>query len=119
MSRTGPLGEEAALAVYVQQALLHLEVFRRVEYVEQREEAAERIPEARPRIVVTLLDGALLGTVMENLSRVAYLVELVREECRTVEARVEGACLVEVAAADLYASQHLVPRLAAFLGYLL
>ena len=56
---------------------------------------------------------------MDYVARVAHLVELVGKERRTVEARVEGAHLVEVAAADLYTAQHLVPCLAALLGHLL
>ena len=46
---------------------------------------------------------------MHDLARGGHLVELAREEHRTVEARIEGAVLVERAARDLDGAEHLVP----------
>jgi hypothetical protein len=104
-----PFGQETALACRVSESLLDFGVHGGVNEVQQREKAAEGVPEPGVGIHVAGEHLAVVGAVMHDLALVGHLVELTREEHRPVEARIERTVLVVRTALYLDASQHIVP----------
>ena len=111
VARARPLGQQRILARHVGQSGLNLGVDRGVDQVEQREEAAERIPEAGIGVEITRTHLAVVGAVVDGIPRGVDFVELAREERRAVEARIEGAHLLVAAPLDADAAQDVVPAL--------
>ena len=86
MSGRGPFGQEAALAVGIGTARLNLGVDRRINEVQQREEAPEGVPEPRVGVHVTRQHLAVVGAVMQDIAVLVDLVELAGKERRAVKA---------------------------------
>ncbi len=113
VSGAGPFGQESALAVCVGKALLHLLVHRGIGKVQQREQAAERVPETCVREHITRENLAVVGAIVHGLSGGVELVEATGEQHRTVQAGVESAQTVQVIVLYLEASKHVVPAVTA------
>ena len=112
MTRRSPLGQESALLVCVHQASLHLLVHRRIHHVEQREEAAECVPEASVGEHIAGQHLAVVRRIVYDFALHILLVERAWKEHRAVEARIERAEVVDVLRLHLYLAQHVVPCLA-------
>ena len=89
-----PFGQETALACRVSESLLDFGVHGGVNEVQQREKAAEGVPEPGVGIHVAGEHLAVVGAVMQDIAVLVDLVELAREQGRTVEARIERAVLI-------------------------
>ena len=109
VARRRPLGEEPALLIYIYQPFLHLQGLGGVHQVEEGKEAAEGIPEACVGVHIAGQDLAVVGAVVHDIAVSRNLVELAGEEQRTVEAGIECTHVVDILAADLDASEHIVP----------
>ena len=113
MSRTRPFGEEAALAIDVDETFHHLRALIRINQIEEWEEAAEGVPEARARVEIALAHLAVVGRAVYYLSLCILFPIFHREEQRAIKAGIESAsfgCLMLYGfAVDGDASQHLVP----------
>ena len=109
VSGRSPFGQESALAVGVGQSCLNFGIDRRIDQIEQRKQTAEGVPESRVGIHIARQDLAVVGAVMDGVTAFVDLVELAREQGRTVEARIERAVLVRRASLDFNTSEHLVP----------
>ena len=119
MAGAGPFRQEPAFQIGVHQSLLHLHVHRRIYQVQQREQTAERVPEARVGEHVALPHFPVVGAVVYGFALRVDLVETAGEEHRTIETTVERAQMVDVAVLDVDAAQHLVPALPALRLHLL
>ena len=86
VSRRSPFGQEAALTVGVGQSGLNLGVDRRIDEVQQRKQAPERIPESRVGVHIARQHLAVVGTVMHGVAVFVQFVEFAGEERRAVEA---------------------------------
>ena len=74
---------------------------------DRREQTAEGVPESRVGIHVSRQYLTVLGPVMQDIAVLVDLLELAREQGRTVEARIERAVLIYGSSRNLDASQHL------------
>ena len=109
VSGRSPFGQKSALAVSVCQPGLNFGIDRRIDQIEQWEQTAEGVPESRVGIHVSRQYLTVVGAVMQDIAVLVDLVELAREQGRTVEARIERAVLVRRASLDFNTSEHLVP----------
>ena len=115
MARTCPLGQESTLEIGIGKALEHLLSHRRIEQVDQREQRAERIPEARVGEHIARQHLTIVRTIVDNVSFGIILVEHTGEERGPVEAGIERAQMVDILVLHLDASKHIVPALATLL----
>ena len=111
---TCPFGKESAFLVSICQSLLHLFVHRRIHQVEEREQAAECIPETGIGKHISRQHFTVVGTVMYRFPFGIQFVEASREKYRTIEARVECTEMIGIIVFHLNTSQNLVPFLASF-----
>ena len=109
--RRGPFGIEPAFAVGVDQPLLNFAIHRGINQIEQRKQAAERVPESGIGIHVAGQHFAVVGAVVTGPSLRVEFIELARKQRRAVETRIESPPMVQVAFPDLDAAQHIVPAL--------
>ena len=109
MSRACPLRKEAILLCDVCKTKLNLLIYRRIHKVKEREECTECIPETGIGVEISVADLSVVRAVVYRLADLVEFVELAWEEGRSVKARVECAVLVIAAAADLDASENVVP----------
>ena len=112
MARTGPLRKESALPVSVGQTLLHLGVHRRINQIEEGEQAAEGVPEACISKHIARQHLAIIGTIMNRIAVFVDFVEASWEEHRPIEAAVERTQMVDIVVFHLDTAQHLVPTMA-------
>ncbi len=112
VARAGPLGQEAALAIGIGQACQHLLALVGIDQVEQREQAAECVPEARVGEQIALVHLPVIGAVVHHLALRVYLVETAWEQQCPIETGVECAQVVAVIVLCLDATQHVVPAVA-------
>ena len=117
VSGRSPFRQKSALAVSVGQPGLNLGVDRRIDQIEQRKQTAEGVPESRVGIHVSRQYLTVVGAVMQDIAVLVDLVELTREQGRTVEARIERAVLIYGSSRNLDASEHLVPACLGFRFY--
>ena len=111
MTGTGPFGQETTLEIGVGKAFQHLLAHRRIKQVDEREERAECIPEARIGEHISRAYLTIVGTIMDYISLSIVFVEHAREECGTVETGVERTKMFNVFIFYLDAAQHFVPTL--------
>ena len=118
MAGAGPLGQEAAFEISVYQSFLHLIVHRGIHHVQEGEEAAEGVPEARVGEHISWSHLAIVGAIVHGVSVSVNLVEAAWEQHRAVEARIEGAQVVNVGVVHLDAAQRFVPGFSALFCHL-
>jgi len=80
VSRACPFGEETAFLICIDKTFLNFLVDRRINQVQQREQAAECIPEACIGIHISRNYLTVVRTVVYDLSLCIHFVELAREE---------------------------------------
>ena len=109
MARAGPFGQESALLIGIDKAFLHLDIHRRIHHIEQREQAAEGVPEAGIGEHVARQHLSVVRTVVHHAALGVYLVEAAREKHGAVKAGIERTEMIYIAVGHLYAAQYLVP----------
>ena len=109
VARRSPFGQETAFQIVVHQAFLHLGRHFRIQEVQQREQAAEGIPEAGVRIEMAVLHLAGVGAVVLQHAEHAHFGQVPGEEQAPVQAGIEGAQMVYVVIFHLNLAQGLVP----------
>ena len=107
--RRCPFRQETAFQEIVHQSLLHAGRYLRIHQVQQREKAAEGVPEAGVGEEVALLHLPVMRAVVYPITGSVYFRKIPREEQAAVEAAIEGAKVVQIPVPHLHAAQGLVP----------
>jgi hypothetical protein len=119
MAGAGPLGQEAAFLVAIDEAFLHLDVHLGINEVQEGEEATEGIPKTGVGEIATWKDFTCVGAVVDRFAVCSVLEERAGEEDTAIEAGIEGAEVIDVRILNFDAAQHVIPALAASGTYLI
>ena len=114
MSRASPFRQETAFLVRIHQPLLHLLIHGRIHQVEEREQAAERVPESGVGKHIPRQYFAVVRAVVYHLSFGVYFIKAAWEQHRTIQAGIESTQIVDIIVFHIYFAHFTVPSVFSF-----
>ena len=114
VSGTCPFRKESAFKVRIDQSFLHLLIHGRIHQVQEREQTAERIPEAGIRKHIPRQHFSVVRAVVYDLSFGVYFIKTAWEQHRTIEAGIESAQIVDIIVFHIYFAHFTVPDVFSF-----
>ena len=112
MARTGPFGEKATLAIYIQQTFLNFNVFIGIQQIEQGEKGSKSVPKSGIGIEIAGKYLSIVGAVMHKIAGSILLIEATGKKQTAIECGIECSALILRSSFHMYASEHLIPSFA-------
>lgn len=119
VTRARPFGEETAFFISISKTFLHLFIHRRINEVEQGEEATESIPETGVGKHISGENLTIVGAIVDRIAILVEFIERAGEEHRAIKTRIESAELVDVVVFNFDTAKSLIPNITTGVFYLL